>query len=55
VVIAKNPTTVIVEMKAAIKPASQVDLGARKPAIIGGTNGTGKRRNWKTVVRTGSV
>ena len=34
-------TSVIDARKAAMTPASQVDLGARKPAIIGGSKGTG--------------
>ena len=32
---------IIVAMNPAITPASQVDLGARKPASIGGRSGTG--------------
>jgi hypothetical protein len=48
-------TSVIVEMKAESRPASQVDLGARKPASMGGRNGTGPKTNWNRIARTGSL
>jgi hypothetical protein len=51
---ANTVTTVMVAMKDAIAPASQVARGARKPASIGGTSGTGKKRNEKTIDSIGS-
>jgi hypothetical protein len=45
---------VTVAMNPAIMPASHADLGARKPASMGGASGTGRKRNETTAPRIGS-
>jgi hypothetical protein len=48
-------TVARVAINDAIAPAIQLDRGVRKPAIMGGSRGMGKKMNWLIAVSTGSV